>query len=306
MIFVLIAVVLLASPAFAQPAAVPDPIVRENATVKIADHSYVIPDGNVQGVPNVGFVVGSRATLVIDTGLGARNGATVLKEAGKLSGNRELYLVTTHVHSEHDLGAHAFPATTKMVRSQDQVRDIEEFGLQHAKGFASRSPVMNDLLQGATFRTADITFDREHVLDLGGVRVRINAVGGTHTRGDTTIFVEGDRVLFAGDVVMPAYPAFASPYARVGAWLAALDRVEALKPSRIVPAHGATGDVAMVHVWREYFRTLQSRARELKMQGRTAAQVAETLQAEMQVKYPDFGAANRVGAAARAAFAEAQ
>ena len=71
--------------------------------------------------------------------------------------------------------------------------DIEEFGLQHAKGFASRSPIMNELLQGAEFRKADVTFEREHVVDLGGVRVRLNAVGGTHTRGDTTIFVEGDE-----------------------------------------------------------------------------------------------------------------
>ena len=38
------------------------------------------------------------------------------------------------------------------------------------------------------------------------------AVGPTHTRGDTVFFVEGDNVLFAGDVVMSAFPAFASPY----------------------------------------------------------------------------------------------
>jgi glyoxylase-like metal-dependent hydrolase (beta-lactamase superfamily II) len=305
MIRVLIAVLLVASPALARQAASPDPLVRDNATARIAEHVHVIPDGNVQGVPNVGIVVGDHAALVVDTGLGARNGATVLKEARRLAPSQALYLVTTHVHSEHDLGAHAFPAATTMIRSQDQIRDIEEFGLQHAKGFASRSPIMNELLQGAEFRKPDVTFEREHVLDLGGVRVRLNAVGGTHTRGDTTIFVEGDRVLFAGDVVMPAYPAFASPYARVSAWLAALDRVEALKPARIVPAHGAIGDAAMIQTWREYFRTLQARVRELKAQGRTADQAAETLQAEMQATYPAFGPANRVGAAARAAFAEA-
>jgi hypothetical protein len=32
-----------------------------SVTVKLGDHTYAIPDGNV-GVPNVGIVVGSRAT----------------------------------------------------------------------------------------------------------------------------------------------------------------------------------------------------------------------------------------------------
>ena len=36
------------------------------------------------------------------------------------------------------------------------------------------------------------------VLDLGGVRVRIMWLGPGHTRGDTVMFVEEDRVLFAG------------------------------------------------------------------------------------------------------------
>ena len=52
--------VLVASYALAQTAAVPDPLVKENATVKLAAHTYVIPDGNVGLVPNVGIIVGSR------------------------------------------------------------------------------------------------------------------------------------------------------------------------------------------------------------------------------------------------------
>ena len=56
----------------AQRGPAPDPLVREGVTEKIGDHSYVIPDANVSLVPNVGIVVGSRATLVIDPGLGRR------------------------------------------------------------------------------------------------------------------------------------------------------------------------------------------------------------------------------------------
>src|SRR5512144_635062 len=88
----------------AQPAAVPDPLVKENTTVKAAAHTYVIPDGNVPLVPNVGIVVGTRATLVIDPGLGRRNGETVLREVAKVSKNAELYIASTHFHAEHTTG----------------------------------------------------------------------------------------------------------------------------------------------------------------------------------------------------------
>ena len=71
------ACVLAASGAAAQRGPVPDPLVKENATVKLAEHTYVIPDVNVGLVPNVGIIVGSRATLVIDPGLGRRNGEAV-------------------------------------------------------------------------------------------------------------------------------------------------------------------------------------------------------------------------------------
>src|SRR5689334_5063245 len=82
-----------------QAAQAPLPLIRENATVKVSSHVYVIPDGNVGAVPNVGIIVGTRATLVIDTGLGSRNGQTVLREVEKLSRNAELYVVATHFHA---------------------------------------------------------------------------------------------------------------------------------------------------------------------------------------------------------------
>jgi len=81
-----------------------------------------------------------------------------------------------------------------MIRSRTQDRDIAESGLALAEQF-SRNPVQAELLKGVQFRKADISFDGDYALDLGGVRVRMTAVGPTHTMGDTVFFVEGDRVL---------------------------------------------------------------------------------------------------------------
>src|SRR5262245_22185146 len=180
-VFACMSLTLVASMAAAQRGAVPDPLVRSNATVKLADHTWGIPDGNVPLVPNVGIIVGSRATLVIDPGLGKRNGETVLAEVAKVSKNAEVFVASTHFHAEHTTGYMAFPASAKYVNSRVQEAQFAESGAQQIQTFSARSPMTAELLKGATGRKADIAFDRDYTLDLGGVRVRLVVVGPTHT-----------------------------------------------------------------------------------------------------------------------------
>ncbi len=279
----------------------PPPIVKTGELRKVSDHVQIIPDDSVPLVPNVGFVVGEKAVLVIDTGLGPRNGAAVLEVAQKLAGNaRALYLVTTHFHPEHDLGAQAFPASTKLIRSEDQVKDISEFGLQLAKVFAARGPAYADLLKDADFRKADITFGKDYDLDLGGVHAKMSALGANHTHGDTAIWIEPDRVLFSGDVAMKGQPAFASPYSSAKHWLESLDRLEALKPALIVPSHGPTGDVAFITGYRSYLTDILNRTAAEKHAGKSADQAVEAVSAAMP-NYPDRA---RLAGAIKAAYGE--
>jgi glyoxylase-like metal-dependent hydrolase (beta-lactamase superfamily II) len=283
-----------------------DPLVRENATEKIAAHTYVIPDANVGLVPNVGIIVGSRATLVIDPGLGRRNGETVLREVGKVSRNAELYIASTHFHAEHTTGYVAFPATAKYVDSTVQEEEFAAQGMQQIQTFSGRSAMTAELLKDATGRRADITFDRDYRLDLGGVHVRLLVVGPTHTRGDTGMFVEEDGVLFSGDVVMNNSFLAAGAATSMKAWLAAFDTFEALHPKIIVPSHGAVGDGSLIGANRAIMQTVQTRARELKAQGKSIDETASAVQAELQAQHPDWPRATGLAAAARAAYTEAQ
>jgi glyoxylase-like metal-dependent hydrolase (beta-lactamase superfamily II) len=263
----------------------------------------VIPDGNVGAVPNVGIVVGSKATLVIETGLGPRNGQTVLREVEKVSKNADIFVVGTHFHAEHILGESVFPPTAKIIRARAQQQDIDEFGIQ--PNFAARSAGMAELVKDAQFRRADEFFDSEKTLDLGGVRVRLLWFGGTHTNGDTLIFIEGDNVLFAGDVIMNRrFLGFGSPRSSVQAWLHSLDKVAPLRPTRIVPSHGEMGDGSLIEKNRSYLVALQTRAAELKREGKTVEQATETLIAEFKAKYPDW--TGNASAAARIAYNEAK
>ena len=301
----LVASLLTVSSAAAQRGLVPDPLVKENATVKLAEHTYVIPDHDVPLVPNVGIVVGSRATLVIDPGLGKRNGETVLREVAKISRNAELYIATTHFHAEHTTGYLAFPATAKYANSSVQEAEFAQGGAQQIQAFSGRSPVTAELLKDAAGRKADITFDRDYVLDLGGVRVRFLVVGPTHTRGDTALFVEGDGVLFSGDVVMNNSFLAATAVSSMKAWLAAFDAFDKMRPKTIVPSHGAVGEGSIIAANRAIMQGVQTRARELKANGRSSDETAMTVQTEFQATHPGWPRGNGLAAAARAAYAEA-
>jgi glyoxylase-like metal-dependent hydrolase (beta-lactamase superfamily II) len=262
----------------------------------------------VPQVSNIGIAVGTRGTLVIDTGLGPRNGATAAREAAKVSRGGDQYLAMTHYHAEHDLGAQGFPATTKVIRWKVQDQDLAELGLGFAVNFATQNAFNAELLKGVNVRKTDISFDREHRLDLGDVHVRIIGEGPAHTRGDTVFFVEEERVLFAGDIVMPAFPAVQAPYSSVRTWSAVLDRLEAMKPAIIIPSHGRRGDASMIATYRDYFRAVQARAAELKKQGRSSDEAAATIQEEMPKRFPGlaYRGVNRVTPAAQSAYAEAR
>src|SRR6516165_1874153 len=102
----------------------PSPILPENAMTHVSEHVYAI-----MGFPNIAIVVGNRATLVVDTGLGPRNGATIARVAAKLAPrNQKLFLTTTHFHPEHAAGEAGFPAGTVLIRDAVQQLEMESHG----------------------------------------------------------------------------------------------------------------------------------------------------------------------------------
>ena len=294
----LVAGLLFTALALAQQA--PASLVRAGVTEKITQHVWAIPDGSANLVPNVGIIVGRKAVLVVDTGMGTRNGETVLREVAKIGAGKPIYIVTTHVHPEHDMGAHVFPPDSKLIRSQDQIEDIAAgAGMNLVPGFAQRSALNAELLKDAHHRAADITFADTYTLDLGGVKAKIYAMGTNHTHGDTVVLVDG--VLFSGDVAMKPQPSFASPDAKIAHWLASLDRLEAMKPEHIVPSHGPWGDVEIIHGYRDYLSRIRDRAAELKKAGKTRDEAIQIITDEMSAQYPDK---NRLTGAIRAGYSE--
>jgi glyoxylase-like metal-dependent hydrolase (beta-lactamase superfamily II) len=278
----------------------PEQGIPENSTTKVSEHVYAIV-----GWPNVGIVVGNRATLVIDTGMGARNGAIVAREAEKLTKAPSLYLTTTHFHPEHAMGLQSFPPRTILIRPTVQQGEMEKHGPEFIQSFSNRSPVFKDLLKDVKLRPPDILFDRELKLDLGGVTARLMWFGPGHTAGDELIFVEPDGVLLPGDIVEnKLVPTMPNSDASLKGWLATLDKIEPLKPRFIVPDHGALGDGSLIAKERAFLLDIQSRALELKRQGVSVEDAGKQMITEFKAKYPDYEPINGIANAVRRVYAE--
>jgi glyoxylase-like metal-dependent hydrolase (beta-lactamase superfamily II) len=281
------------------------PVVQEGKTVKISPHVYVIPDGLVPQVPNVGIVVGSRATMIIDPGMGFSSGAAIAKEVAKISKNAQLYVVNTHFHPEHTTGDAAFPKA-RVIRSAAQQQDVEEMGMKWVAVFSERSPAMAEILKGASFRKPDEVFEKDRTIDLGGVRVRMLRLGPAHTRGDTVFYVENEGVLFSGDLAMKdIFPAFATPQSSARTWITSLDELDRFKATRVVGAHGEMSDASVIGDYRGFLTALQGRVAELKRDGTSAEAAAKQLTEEFKAKYPSWQQPVRVIPAVTVAYAEA-
>jgi glyoxylase-like metal-dependent hydrolase (beta-lactamase superfamily II) len=274
---------LLGAAAIAMAMGQNQPLLPEGSVTHVSEHVYAI-----QGWPNVGIIVGDRATLVVDTGIGPRNGATVVREVQKLAKGPKLYLTTTHFHPEHASGDSAFPPGAILIRPAVQQEEMEARGSEFLDLFRGRSAQFKELLQDVKLRKPDLIFDREVKLDLGGVTARLMWLGAAHTRGDELTFVEQDSVLLPGDIVEnKLVPSMPNADSSAKGWIAILDKLELMKPRLIVPDHGALGDGSLIAKERAFLSNLQTRALELKRQGTSPEEAGKLLTTELKTKYAE-------------------
>jgi len=275
-------------------------LLPENSVTRVSEHVYAIV-----GFPNIAIVVGDRATLVVDTGLGPRNGAIVMKQAEKLAKNPNLYLTTTHFHPEHAMGEQAFPPRTVIIRPAVQQQEMDKHASEMMDLFRGFSEQSKELLAGVKMRPPDIVFDKEITLDLGGATARLFWWGPAHTLGDEMIMVGPDSVLITGDIVQDKIvPNMPSADANVKNWLAILEQLEPLHPRLIVPDHGALGDGTLIAKEHAFLLDLQTRSLELKREGKSADEAAAVVTAEFKKKYPDWQTMGPVANVVKRVYAE--
>jgi glyoxylase-like metal-dependent hydrolase (beta-lactamase superfamily II) len=277
----------------------PPPVVADVEPEEVAPSVFVIPDGRVPLVPNVGIVVGEREALVVDTGMGPKNGRRVLEKTRALT-DKPLVLTITHFHPEHGYGAQVFEEA-RIVYNRAQQEELADKGVPYLEMFRTFGDAVAEQLEGVELVEPEEVYDEHTSFDLGGVEVELHHFGLAHTRGDQVVFLPGPRVLFTGDLVetrlFPIFPWFPPDDADVNGsrWIEVLDRLAALEPEIVVPGHGELGGAELIQEVRSYLEDVRGRVRDAASSGASPDEIKSTLEPLIRADYPTWDAPEWIG-----------
>jgi hypothetical protein len=137
----------------------PAPIVEITGVRELGHDLVVVPNRNVDLVPNIGVIGGTHFVLVVETGLGPRNADKVLAFAAKYANGRRLYLTTTHFHPEHAFGAHVFVGEATFLVNRAQAEDLARKGEGYLAMFRQLGAPIARELEGVELPAPDRVYD---------------------------------------------------------------------------------------------------------------------------------------------------
>ncbi|MBI3741069.1 MAG: MBL fold metallo-hydrolase [Chloroflexi bacterium] len=142
-------------------------------------------------------IVTSEGTVVIDTLPFPRETREMLDFLRGESKRGVRYVVNTHHHADHVYGNYLFDEADIVAsdKCRELMRKSGEKNLAEAK---AQTPDLEEVV----LRLPNLTFPEKMTLHLGERVLRLMPLPG-HTLDGVGVYLEGDKILFSGDAVMP-------------------------------------------------------------------------------------------------------
>lgn len=202
---------------------------------QISEHAWAY---TAEGDPNTGIIIDDDSVLVADTQATPAMAADVIRRIREVTDKPIQYVVLTHYHAVRVLGASAYQPQ-QILASQDTYDLIVERGEADKASEIGRFPRLFQNVEtvpaGMTWPT--MTFTGKMTVWMGKLEVQLLQLGRGHTKGDTVVWLPGERTLLSGDLVeFDATPYAGDAYFKD--WPTTLARVAALEPLQLVPGRG--------------------------------------------------------------------
>ncbi len=224
---------------------------------------------NAGDLANIGFVVGQDAVAVIDAG-GSRDVAERLLVAiRQVTGLPVKYLVLTHMHPDHTMGASLFMDMGAQIIVHENLpaalaSRAETYQANYGRLIGAQRMILSNVVQVDALTTGIAE------IDLGGRILHLAQTPTAHTDNDLRVFDDQTGTLWAGDLVFAEHtPALDGS---ITGWLAALDDLREFKADRVVPGHGPVS-----LPWPEGMEDVYSYLSAIAQETRTAIKQGESL-----------------------------
>lgn len=206
-----------------------------------------------------GVIVTKAGCVLIDAG-GSYKGAALIAEAiATFSDCKVTHVINAGGQDHRWFGNSYFREKgAKIIASKAAVADQNDRK-------SMQITIMSTLIKDEGFKgtdpvTADITFDSQHDITVGGLELHIRHIGAAHTPGDSFIWVPAKSTVFTGDIVYVDRLLGILDHSNSKEWLASFAAIEALKPQHLVPGHGRATTLAKAQKeTRDYIVNLRKR-----------------------------------------------
>ena len=178
---------------------------------------------------NIGVIIGADSVAVIDAGGSAAIAKSVLTAIRAETTLPVRWLILTHMHPDHTLGASVFSDAGATVVGHPALPAAL------ASRFQFYSDAQQRLVGGATPVPVPVVSAPSEI-DLGNRILELAAHTTGHTDNDLTVFDRVSKTLFLGDLVFSGHaPAVDGS---ILGWIGVLDGLVDLSAARAVPGHG--------------------------------------------------------------------
>jgi len=233
--------------------------------IQVAPNTYFVKglaemgsSKNQNFISNAGFVITAKGVVVVDALGSPALAKKLISEIKKITPQKIVAVIVTHYHADHVYGLQEFKNVGAKIYAQGEGRNYISSETARQRLIASRTDFAPWVNASTHLISADAWIDQSFMLTVGGVEFKIRRVGPAHAPEDLIIYVPSERVLFAGDLVFRGRIPFVGNADSKG-WLQALNEIESLNPSIVIPGHGAhsINPIQDIGFTREYLRYLR-------------------------------------------------